>query len=448
MTPNYASPEQLMGSTLQSASDIYSLGVILYRLLTGRHPFEGMEAKMAHISMRRPPTPPSRNIREDLESAETTAQLRRAVMGELDSIVLKALEIDPAKRYQSAGQLADDLRRFLEGQSVLAHRASVAHRSVRLIKRKRIMVAVAAAFVLLAAFGGWQWYRASAVHGEVAARELRLRSLFDELEAAGPNQTVEQRLGSLQKLKSALQNDFAALAARKTGPSAARDAFLTRGIRYLDRMRETNPADSRLSLAVAETYQQLGLLQENTMPRNEQNNTIVINTYQKAVLILVAIGPDDPVSAAAQSRLNAINVRIESLSGGRITPGAITAEAAAQTRAAKPRPAATAAAMPPEPSQVDQMPTAPAAGRAEVEERFLQVASRIEIAQQAIEPVRLNLEASGQLLNADTSVAVSRMHSSLEAARRHMQSGDFTAAKESLAAAEAFATRVLRAVGR
>lgn len=450
MTPNYASPEQLSGATLQSPSDIYSLGVILYGLLTGRPPYEGLETKMAQIAMRKLPTPPSRNIREDLRAAETTAQLRRALMGELDSIVLKALSIEPEKRYQSAADLAEDLRRFLDGQPVSAHRANVAHRSVKLIKRKRIMVAVLAAFLMLAGFGAWQWHRAGALHSEIAQREAGLRSLFDQLEAeldspAAASQTIEQRIGNLQKVKQALQNDFAALAARKQGDSPERDAILSRGVRYLDRLRETSPNDTRLALAVAETYHQLGLLQENTLPKTPHNTTIVISTYQKAVPILIAVGAGQPEYTVAQGRLSALNIRIGALTGGTLNTRSI---APATPEPAKPAASVQRPATALEASQVDRMPTAPPALQAEVEEKLAQVASRVEIAQQAIEPIRINLEISGQTLNAETSVAMQRMHSSLAMARRQFSSGNFRGANENLTAAEAFAARVLRSVGR
>ena len=86
-------------------------------------------------------------------------QLRRAMMGELDSIVLKSMRFDPTERYESGGDFATDLQRFLDGQPVLAHRTSVVSRSMKLLKRKRLVAVVAVAFILVTGFGGWQLYR-------------------------------------------------------------------------------------------------------------------------------------------------------------------------------------------------------------------------------------------------------------------------------------------------
>ena len=88
------------------------------------------------------------------------------------------------------------------------------------------------------------------------------------------------------------------------------------------------------------------------------------------------------------------------------------------------------------------------AEKAEVEEKLIGVESKVQIAQQAIDNIKRSLESSGQLLNADTSAAAQRMQSSLQMARRQYSAGNYSAAKESLAAADAFAARALRAVGR
>ncbi|MGH9645521.1 MAG: serine/threonine protein kinase, partial [Bryobacteraceae bacterium] len=90
MTPTYASPEQISGVTLQKTSDVYSLGAILYRMLTGRLPYEGVDEKLAKLFTRQAPPAPSGNIRQDLRAGgDTTPGLRRVMLGEIDTIVLK-----------------------------------------------------------------------------------------------------------------------------------------------------------------------------------------------------------------------------------------------------------------------------------------------------------------------------------------------------------------------
>ena len=178
MTPTYASPEQISGVTLQKTSDVYSLGAILYRMLTGRLPYEGVDEKLAKLFTRQAPPAPSGNIRQDLRAgSDTTAGLRRVMLGEIDSIVLKSLEFDPKNRYQSAAEFKDDLQRFLDGQPVLAHHTSVANRSFKLLKRKRAMVALLAAFIVLAGFGVWQWRRVE-LQKSASPRARRASVLF------------------------------------------------------------------------------------------------------------------------------------------------------------------------------------------------------------------------------------------------------------------------------
>lgn len=133
MTLRYASPEQIDGLTGSTRSDVYSLGVILYELLTGRWPYgtaEGAAAQMRLIAEAEPVSP------------------GREFAGDLESILRKALEKSPARRYGTAGQLADDLRRYLAREPVQARAATWGYRAGRFVSRHRWGVAAAAAIVL------------------------------------------------------------------------------------------------------------------------------------------------------------------------------------------------------------------------------------------------------------------------------------------------------------
>jgi serine/threonine-protein kinase len=159
MTPHYASPEQVQGKPVSTASDVYSLGVVLYQLLTGRRPYElGSHAlhEIERVVCAATPTPPSQLLRARGE------RLPR----DLDNIVLMAMRKEPERRYASAQELADDVRRCLEHRPVLARRDTVGYRVCSFVRRNTGAVA-AAAVVFLSLLGGgvattWQWREAVA----------------------------------------------------------------------------------------------------------------------------------------------------------------------------------------------------------------------------------------------------------------------------------------------
>ena len=154
-TPEYASPEQIAGEPLSTASDIYSLGVVLYELLAGRRPFtirrdSGRALETAILET--DPAPPS--------ASTTTASHRKLLRGDLDTIVLKTLKKRWAERYATVDALGDDLHRWLEGLPVLARPDSARYRLSKFVRRHAIAVAAATVVVAsLAAFGvvsAWQ----------------------------------------------------------------------------------------------------------------------------------------------------------------------------------------------------------------------------------------------------------------------------------------------------
>ena len=147
LTPLFASPEQLQGRTITTASDVFQLGLLLYVLLAGRRPYgpmvaspDGIEEALAGLSGRRP-------------SMVVDDRLRRRLRGDLDDIVLKALRPEPDRRYGTAGQLADDIVRHLDGRPVRARPDTVTYRTGKFIRRHRFgLAAVAGAFLLLGGF--------------------------------------------------------------------------------------------------------------------------------------------------------------------------------------------------------------------------------------------------------------------------------------------------------
>jgi eukaryotic-like serine/threonine-protein kinase len=140
-TPEYASPEQTAGGEVTTASDVYSLGVLLYVLLTGQRPFEVTRVIAPGTSITsfvEPPQPSGREIR--IVSSEGTDRVRKRLRGDLDTIILRALERDPAQRYISVEQFAEDLRRHLTHVPIQARPAPVARRIMKFIQRNRLLV--------------------------------------------------------------------------------------------------------------------------------------------------------------------------------------------------------------------------------------------------------------------------------------------------------------------
>jgi len=161
MTPDHASPEQVRGQAITTASDVYVLGVLLYKLLTGASPFVIPSMRLTDIERaicEKQPTPPSDSIvRVDTLEAVATAEaraasarrLQRILRGDLDNIVLMAMRKEPERRYGSAQQMAGDIQRYLDGRPVIAHRDTMSYRTSKFVRRHWLPVAAVAGVVFL-----------------------------------------------------------------------------------------------------------------------------------------------------------------------------------------------------------------------------------------------------------------------------------------------------------
>ncbi|MEM7585017.1 MAG: serine/threonine-protein kinase [Acidobacteriota bacterium] len=156
LTPAYASPEQVLGRPITTATDVYSLGVLFYELLCGSRPFVATEHSSLDLLQaiceqepRKPSSRISRRPKQPPEPARDPALQRRRLAGDLDNIVLKALAKEPAQRYPSAEQLGADLVRFNQGLPVLAHRRSWAYVVGKFVRRNRLAVGASSLAVLL-----------------------------------------------------------------------------------------------------------------------------------------------------------------------------------------------------------------------------------------------------------------------------------------------------------
>ncbi len=206
MTPEYAAPEQMNGRAITTATDVYGLGVVLYELLTGVRPARGDSARASDI------IGAQTTLRSSTQPA-TGAALKRFLRGDIDNILRKSLVTDPVERYASAGELAADLRRFLEGQPVQAHPPSGWYRTQKFVRRNRLVVLLAllaVTAVLFSAAIAWrkaEVARAMSVQAEARAVEAREQAqlaqaamiesdavqsfLYDIIRSVNPNDALD-----------------------------------------------------------------------------------------------------------------------------------------------------------------------------------------------------------------------------------------------------------------
>ena len=176
-TPQYASPEQVLGNPITTASDTYSLGVLLYLLLTGTQPYELKEmttAEMLRVICEEAPRRPSQ-----------AAGSNKRLDADLEAILLKALRKEPRERYLTAEQMASDVRAYLEGQPVGARQGTLRYRASKFIRRNRLALAgtAALAVTLIAGVAGvlWQAKVANEERRKAEARSADLRQLSNSL---------------------------------------------------------------------------------------------------------------------------------------------------------------------------------------------------------------------------------------------------------------------------
>ena len=193
MTPEYASPEQVRGLPISTASDIYSLGVLLYELLTGRKPYRLTTSGPEEISraiVDQVPERPSTALTRTTTAQPAATIDAKSLRGDVDNIVLMALRKEPTRRYASVGQFSEDIRRYLAGRPVLAHKDTLSYRAGKFIRRNKLGVA-AAVIVLLTLIGGiittaWQANHATRqahIAAEERDRARRQASKADRLNA-------------------------------------------------------------------------------------------------------------------------------------------------------------------------------------------------------------------------------------------------------------------------
>ncbi len=329
LTPEYAAPEQVRGEDISMATDVYSLGIILYELLSGRRPYQlhGLtpgqaEQRICELEPPRPSTVAthsaavgtSRELSADaLSECRSTRpdRLRRRLTGDLDTIVMMALRKDALRRYQSARLFAQDIQRHLDGLPVMARPDTAGYRLSRYVGRHRVGVsAVAIIFVLLLAgivTTTWQ-----------ARRAERQR------------QIAERRFDDLRGLSQSLLFEIHDAIVNLPGATAARALIVQRSVDYLDRLSQDAGSESSLLLELSTAYRKIGDVQGNPTNANLGETQAALRSYEKSIAMAEAALALRPVQPAAR---NALALTLEKRSDVQAATGQY-AEAGASMEAA------------------------------------------------------------------------------------------------------------------
>ena len=225
-------------------------------------------------------------------------------------------------------------------------------------------------------------------------------------------------------------------------------------------MKSLAPADPGLGVQIADAYQHLAVLQQTTAAAGKP--AAGLKTYQKAASVLADVSGQNPDDAGARDRLAKVNQQIKSLGGTVVQPVIAPPVVVAPHPEPPPAPPVSKTVPPPRPTPPPPVPPTPAppsptppqpaglssAARAELEDRLIEVSSKVQNADLTIEPIRQSLLRTGQTLNPDTQSAINLMHLNLDRAKRDIAAGNAASAKDSLTAADALATKVLKSVGR
>ena len=243
LTPAYASPEQVSGEPASTLSDVYGLGVMLFELLTGRRPYAvpaRPPQEVQRVVCGTLPPRPSQVVEAGAGFAASPDRVGRSLEGDLDTIVLKALAKEPARRYASVEQLADDLRRFLDGHPVLARPDRVGYRLAKFAKRHRTSVTAAGVLAL------------ALVAGIVIASTLASR-------ASRERDRAQEALRESQDVTSFLLGLFTASSPDEvlSDTLAARE-LLRRGLTRVSELGDQPAVQARMLDALGTVYERLG----------------------------------------------------------------------------------------------------------------------------------------------------------------------------------------------
>ena len=274
-TPQYASPEQVLGHQVTAASDTYSLGVLMYLLLTGSLPYELGElttAELLRVICKEPPRKPV-----------PAAALGWRLDADLEAILLKALRKEPEQRYGTVAELATDVRAWLDEQPVAARHGNFRYKALKFVRRNRIAVAGSAllAASVLAGIIGVVW------QANVANQERR---------------NAEASAADLRQLSNSLLTELDEAIQQIPGSTGAQKLLVTRVLEHLDRAAHDSRSNRQTRIDLADAYARLGNIQGNTYVQNLGDFDGALASMDKAIALV------EPLTANASKDSDALRV--------------------------------------------------------------------------------------------------------------------------------------------
>ena len=290
MTPQFASPEQIRSLPVTTASDIYSLGVLLYYLITGRHPYTaGSLLELGRAICETEPEKPSTAAQAARLEVQASPVPRKESGGrDLDMIVLMAMRKEPQRRYASAEHLSEDLRRLLEGHPVMARKDTWTYRAGKLVSRHKPGTALAVAAVV-----------ALIVTGLFAYREYR---------------KSERRTRELRQFTQVVLNMDEGL---RSGLTTTRAAMLAKAVESLDKLAQEAKGDPDLQRDLVRAYLNMADVQGNVYAANLGNTASAEALYRKALAVAEDLQQAEPKNPANISQAALCNIKLGDIFFGR-----------------------------------------------------------------------------------------------------------------------------------
>jgi len=302
LTPGYASPEQIRGEAITTACDVYSLGVVLYELLAGCHPYRHPDSTLQEIASAACDTEPEKPSSVVLHSPtirqlvpapieSRLERLSRRLRGDLDNIILMALRKEPRRRYPSVEQFGEDIRRHLDNRPVIARTDTISYRASKFVRRHRVPVLATAlvAVILVAALF-------------ITMREARIARQQAEI-ARLERARAEQRFNDVRKLANSLMFEVHDSIRDLPGATNARKLLVTRALEYLDSLSRESADDPSLQRELAAAYDRVGDVLGYAGAANLGDFAGASQSYTKALAIRESLAASNPSDRNLQAEL-------------------------------------------------------------------------------------------------------------------------------------------------